>query len=335
MAQPDVLVTGSAGHLGCALMLSLPSLGYTPLGLDILQSDTTSVIGSVADRALIRRLLAENPTIKHILHTATLHKPHVGSHTKEDFIQTNITGTLILLEEAARLGSRLESFVYTSTTSAFGSALSPAKGLPAAWIDEAVVPVPKNIYGVTKVAAEDMCYLVHKQTALPVLVLRTSRFFPEEDDDEERRSSMNGDNLKLCELTYRRVDIADVVQSCVCAMGKARELGWGKYIISAPSPFLRDEETLKGLDSDPGRIIRHLVPAAAEAFAKKGWKWLERIDRVYDSSKAMKELGWKPRYTFEASIARLCRGEDWKSELTAQVGKKGYHSVPTGVYTLK
>jgi UDP-glucose 4-epimerase len=44
--------------------------------------------------------------------------------------------------------------VYTSTTSAFGEALVPAPGTPAAWITESVRPVPKNIYGVTKVANE-------------------------------------------------------------------------------------------------------------------------------------------------------------------------------------
>ena len=49
------------------------------------------------------------------------------------------------------------SFVFTSTTSAFGRALTPLPGEPAAWITEDVVPRPRNIYGVTKTAAEDLC----------------------------------------------------------------------------------------------------------------------------------------------------------------------------------
>ena len=61
----------------------------------------------------------------------------------------------ILLEEA--VAARVESFVYTSTTSVFGDALVPPQGAPAAWITEEVAPVPKNIYGVTKAAAEDLC----------------------------------------------------------------------------------------------------------------------------------------------------------------------------------
>lgn len=78
----DVLVTGSAGHLGTALMLNLPSLGFKPLGVDILHSPTTTLVGSVSDRAFITSIFDSNP-IQHILHVATLHKPHVCSHSKE------------------------------------------------------------------------------------------------------------------------------------------------------------------------------------------------------------------------------------------------------------
>ncbi|MGH3165202.1 MAG: NAD-dependent epimerase/dehydratase family protein [Trebonia sp.] len=98
-----------------------------------------------------------------MLHAATLHKPHVGSHGKQDFVDTNVTGTLTLLEESVAAG--VGSFVFTSTTSAFGRALTPALGMPAAWITEDVVPRPKNIYGATKVAAEDLCELIHAERA--------------------------------------------------------------------------------------------------------------------------------------------------------------------------
>lgn len=332
---PDVLITGAAGHLGCALMLTLPSLGYSPLGIDIIPCETTDLIGSIDDRGFVSKVFADYPTITHVVHAATLHKPHVGSHTKQVFVQTNITGTLILLEEAANLGRQIESFVFISTTSTFGAALSPKRGEPAAWIDESVVPVPKNIYGVTKVAAETMCYLIHQQTRLPVIILRTSRFFPEQDDDEDRRNSMSDENLKLCELLYRRVDIADVVTSCVCAFKKASKLGWGRYIISAPSPLPNTPETLRKLDFDPSSVIKSISPDSLKEFERRGFKYPGRIDRVYDSSRAVEELDWKPDYTFEKSIEKLSRGEQWQSPLTAKVGMRGYHAVSTGVYTIR
>ena len=83
----------------------------------------------------------------------------------------------------------MQAFVFTSTTSAFGRALVPPAGEPAAWITEDVVPVPKNIYGATKVAAEDLCELVQRDHGLPCIVLRTSRFFPEDDDERSTRAT--------------------------------------------------------------------------------------------------------------------------------------------------
>ncbi|TPX17787.1 uncharacterized protein E0L32_002888 [Thyridium curvatum] len=335
MSRPNVLVTGSSGHLGFALMHALPSLGFCPVGIDIKPCETTNYVGSIADRGLISRIFAENPSLRHVLHAATLHKPHVGSHTKAEFVETNISGTLALLEEASgRSGDdKIESFVFISTTSTFGAALSPRPGEPAAWIDEAVVPQPKNVYGVTKVAAEDMCYLVHRQTGMPVLVLRTSRFFPEQDDDEDRRAAMGDANLKVCELAYRRVDIADVVTACECAMRKASEIRWGKYIISGPTPFANTEESLRRLDSDAGSVMREAVPACEKVFADRNWKFLSRIDRVYDSSKAIRELDWKPKYTFQEVVELLQQGKEWRSDLSVKVGKRGYHARPTGIYT--
>ncbi|PNH32779.1 hypothetical protein BJF96_g4045 [Verticillium dahliae] len=313
-AVPDVLVTGSAGHLGCALMLSLASHGHTPIGIDILAAATTTHVGSIADRPFVASIFARYPSIQHVLHAATLHKPHVDSHTKTDFINVNMTGTLNLLEEASALGPQMASF-------------------PRRLDRRGRRADPKNIYGVTKVAAEDLCRLVHAQTRMPVLVLRTSRFFPEQDDDEDRRRAVDDENLKVLELAYRRVDISDVVSACVCAMARARDVGWGKYIISSPPPFRRHEETLRGLDADAGAVYRDAVPGMEDAFARRGWGFLPRIDRVYDSSRAVAELGWKPEYTIQKTVERLARGEEWRSELAFKVGKRGYHAVPTGVYT--
>ncbi|OAA56923.1 NAD(P)-binding domain protein [Akanthomyces lecanii RCEF 1005] len=331
-ASYDVLVTGSSGHLGAALMLSLPSLGFQPFGIDILPSTTTNRTGSVGSKDFVSSILRDNH-IKHIIHAATLHKPHIESHTKQEFVDTNVSGTLTILEAAAEMACQIDSFLFISTTSTFGAALSPRPGLSAVWIDESTVPQPKNIYGVTKVAAEDLCFLMQQQTGLPVLVLKLSRFFPERDDDEDRRAAMDDENLKVLELAYRRVDIEDAVAACACAMRSAKRLRWGKYIISAPPPFSRDEETLSGLDKDPEVVLQRVCPAVQDVFRKRNWKCLRRMDRVYDSGKAIEELGWQPKYTFSAAMESIKEGRDWRSDLIRRVGKRGYHEVTTGVYT--
>src|SRR5258706_5263164 len=177
-----ILVTGSAGHLGEALMRTLPEAGHEPIGLDVIASPYTQVVGSIAERGFVHACMAGMDPVGH---AATLHKPHVVTHSRQDFVDTNITGTLNLLEEAASAG--VASFIFTSTTSAFGGALRPPAGAPAAWVTEDVRPVPRNIYGVTKAAAEDLCELFHRSHKLACLILRTSRFFPEEDDDPATR----------------------------------------------------------------------------------------------------------------------------------------------------
>ena len=86
------------------------------------------------------------------LNRCVLHKPHVATHSRLDFIRSNIEGTQVLLDAALREG--VESFVFTSTTSTFGDALAPPPGAPAAWITEEVAPQVKNIYGASKLAAK-------------------------------------------------------------------------------------------------------------------------------------------------------------------------------------
>ena len=96
-----VLVTGSAGHLGEALVRTLTRLQYEVVGLDILESPFTTRVGSITDRACVRHCMSG---VQAVFHTAALHKPHIATHPRQDFVDTNVTGTLNLLEEAALAG---------------------------------------------------------------------------------------------------------------------------------------------------------------------------------------------------------------------------------------
>jgi UDP-glucose 4-epimerase len=323
-----ILVTGSAGHLGEALVRSLREAGEDVVGLDLLDSAYTDVPASVTDRASVRKAMAGAEAV---LHTATLHKPHVMSHARQEFVDTNVTGTLVLLEEAVAAG--VGAFVHTSTTSAFGRALTPGEGAPAAWITEDVVPRPRNIYGVTKVAAEDVCELIARDHGLPCVVLRTSRFFPEQDDDAQRRAGYADANLKVNELLYRRVDLADVVSAHAAALGKAPQIGFGRYIVSATTPFGPGD--LAELRRNAPAVVERLFPDYLEIYARLGWKMLPGIGRVYVNARARAELGWQPRYDFRHALDLLRAGQAPRSALATSVGAKGYHSVTTGPYTTR
>jgi UDP-glucose 4-epimerase len=318
-----ILVTGSAGHLGEALMRILRAEGRRALGVDIKSSPFTDRVGSICDRDFVMRCM---DGVRAVIHAATLHKPHIATHTNQAFVDTNVTGTLILLEAAVAAG--VESFVFTSTTSAFGAALTPAPGEPAAWITEDVAPIPKNIYGVTKVAAESLCELFARQRCLPTVVLRTSRFFPEEDDDPAVRQRYDIANVQASEMLYRRVDLEDVVTAHLLAVEKAPELGFGRYIVSAITPFTPDD--LTALRQDAPGVVRRLFPEYEAHFAARGWSLFPQIDRVYVNRLATAELGWRPRYDFRHVLECLRADRDFRSPLARAVGSKGYPAATEG-----
>ncbi len=313
-----ILVTGSAGPLGEALMRTLRARGRACVGVDRIASPFTDVVGSIVEPAVVERCMTG---IDAVVHAATLHKPHVATHSQQDFVATNVTGTLNLLHAAVRAGVR--AFVFTSTTSVFGDALSPPADQPAAWITEDVVPVPKNIYGVTKAAAEDLCALAHRNQRLACIVLRTSRFFPEADDDPHARASFGDDNLKVSELLYRRGDIEDIVDAHLLALERAAALGFTRLIITATTPFTRADAA--ELRRDAPAVLSRYVPAWRDAYAQLGWRMLPSIDRVYDNARARRELGWQPRHDFATVLERATRG-DIRSPLAREIGAKSYHA---------
>jgi nucleoside-diphosphate-sugar epimerase len=314
-----ILVTGSAGHLGEALMRTLRSSEDRATGLDIQESPFTDCVGSIAERGFVSSCLRG---VDAVVHTATLHKPHLQTHSRQQFIDTNITGTLNLLEEAVAAGVR--SFVFTSTTSVYGRALQPADGAPAAWITEEMTPIPKNIYGTTKLAAEQLCELFHHTHALPCIVLRTSRFFPEEDDDRRARETYDADNLKINEFLYRRADLEDVVSAHRLAIRKAPSIGFERYIISATTPFSGGD--LEELRTHAAGVVGRCVAGYESEYARRGWSMAETIDRVYVNARARAQLQWQPKYDFGYLIHRLRNSEDYRSPLTRAVGSKGYHA---------
>lgn len=285
--------------------------------MDIRPSPWTDRVGSVTDPAAGRAAMAG---VDVVLHTATLHKPQLAFVPGQAFVDTNVSGTLSLLEAATEAG--VQSFVMSSSTTVFGDALVPEAGRPAAWIDESVAPVPKNMYGVTKAAAEDLCQLAHRNRGLPCVVLRVARFFPETDDRPDAHEGRTDANVKADEYATRRVSLDDAVDAHLLAAAAAPGIGFGRYIVSATTPFL--PEDLAQLRTDAAGVFARRAPTAAEVWARRGWRFPTRIDRVYDNARARADLGWRPTYDV-AAIAELVDTEDTvQSPLARLVGSKEY-----------
>jgi nucleoside-diphosphate-sugar epimerase len=297
-----VLLTGASGWLGRYLAPALRRAGHGVVGLDVAPGPDTQLIGSVADRALVDRAFADHGT-EAVIHAGALHKPDIARYPRQAFVDVNVTGTLNLLEAAA--ARRCRHFVFTSTTSLMIShALRAGEGEAAAWIDESLTPlVPRNIYGVTKLAAERLCRLIHDEQDLPVVILRTGRFFPEEDDTHR---ALSGENMKANELLHRRLTVEDAVAAHLLALERAPALGFDTFIISAPTPFVRADAPALRIDA-PAVIARYF-PDAAELYARRGWQLPATLDRVYDASHAERRLGFRAETDFAAVLDALRTG---------------------------
>lgn len=311
------LVTGSSGHLGEALVRTLRAHGARVVGLDSRPGAWTDVVGSVTDPGLMREVMAG---VEVVFHMAALHKPQLAFLPGQAFVDTNISGTNTVLEAA--VAANVRAFVMTSSTTVFGDALIPPAEQPAAWIDESMVPIPKNMYGVTKAAAENLCQLAHRNEGLACVVLRTARFFAEGDDMPNHYDGRSDDNIKANEYACRRVALEDAVDAHLKAAERAPQLGFGRYVVSATTPFTRDD--MMDLRTDAAAVFARRVPLAAAVWKERGWRFPDRLDRVYVNNKARHDLGWRPRFDLSAIAARVASGEPVRTPLSQLVGAKEY-----------
>jgi UDP-glucose 4-epimerase len=298
-----ILLTGSSGWLGQTLAPLLRARGHEVVGLDPNPSEHTNIVGSVADRALVRAAIGDH-RIEAVIHGGALHKPNIEQVSRQAFVDVNVAGTLNLLEEAVAQG--VGRFVFTSTTSLMISARIRAGkdggALKAEWMTEAVAPEPRNIYGITKLAAEQLCRLVHKEHGLPVVVLRTARFFPEA-DDMAHAIHQSDENTKANELLFRRLTVEDAAEAHLVALNRAPEIGFDIFIVSAPTPFR--PEDCQALIEDAPAVVARYFPDYPRLYAERGWSMFGSIDRVYDASHATRRLGFTCRTGFGQLLARL------------------------------
>jgi UDP-glucose 4-epimerase len=294
-----VLLTGSSGWLGRFLVPDLIRRGHHVVGLDVVPGPDTTVVASVADKKDVERAFSDHQ-IEAVLHAGGLHKPDIARFPTQAFIDVNVTGTLNLLEAASAYNH--DRFVFTSTTSLMVTqAIREEVASTAVWLDEDSGPLaPRNIYGVTKLAAEHLCRMQFLSHRLNCIILRTSRFFPENDDT---LTELAGENLKANEFLHRRLSVEDAARAHVAALEQAPAIGFGTFIISAPTPFRREEAA--ALRSDAPAVISRLFPDAAELYKKRGWSLPKTISRVYDSGRARTELGFTCQTDFAAILEAL------------------------------
>lgn len=270
-----ILVTGSSGTLGAEIVRRLRTR-HEVLGVDLVPGPETDLCGSVTDRSAVSEWTSG---VDAVIHTASLHAPQVASRTKQEFIDTNVSGVLNLLEAAAQ--SDVKRFVYTSTTSIYGHALLPTDR--AVWVTEELVPRPRDLYDITKLAAEELCRHFAETTPMGILALRTGRFFTEPPE------------VMAVHRLNRGLDVRDAAEAHLLAL-QSKLKGFEVFNISARSPF--DSDDLPELLRNAPAVIQSYFPDAPDQFRRQGWQLPQSLDRVYVSAKAERLLGFRPRYNF-------------------------------------
>jgi len=315
-----LLVTGGAGFIGSNFVLStLASTGETVVTLDkltyagsrrnlepaALDRRHTFVEGDICDRALVRGLLEQHQP-RAIVHFAA--ESHVDRSISGPaaFIQTNVVGTFSLLEEA-RASAKPIRFLHVSTDEVYGS-LGPDD--PA--FTEANAYAPNSPYAASKAASDHLVRAYRHTYGLDTVTTNCSnnygpRQYPEKLIPLTIRNALAGkplpvygDGRNVRDWLYVE-DHCDAVRM-VLERGRSGET----YNIGGKAEKANIE------------LVRKLCALLDEVKPRKAGGYAELIsfvkdrpghDRRYamDAAKIARELGWRPRETFESGLAKTVR----------------------------
>jgi len=115
-------------------------------------------------------------------------------------------------------------------------------------------------------------------------------------------------NTKANEFLFRRLTVEDAAEAHLVALDKAPVLGFDTFIVCARTPFSRDD--CEALIHDAPSVVARYFPRYREIYSRLGWTMFPSIDRVYDSAKAAKRLGFTCRTGFAEKLGEIEAGLD-------------------------
>lgn len=291
-AGKRVLVTGAAGSLGRAVVPALLEAGHAPVLFDsrTIATDQEFVRGDVRDAPA---LLGAMEGVDVVVHAAALHGIHLQSWSAEDFWSINVTGTFNVYEAARTRG--VGHVVLGSSMVVYGDV--GAGDDPWEVVTEQSPLRPTNLYGLTKVLAEDIARYHATNGRVRTVALRLGMFVPETFERYGFR------------LLFGGVDDRDVAQSVVLALDHTPEDGFAAFDVMADGGLAPDE--LQRLDTDVAAVLQRHWPAVTSVVRDRGLDLASLVwgRRLYPVDHARTVLGYQPQYDFAAFLDALARDD--------------------------
>jgi UDP-glucose 4-epimerase len=306
-----VLVTGAAGFIGSALCRRLVSAGHRVIGYDnlwrgrreCLPEGVDFVQGDIRDAArLATTFSAATPDC--VIHLAAMHFiPECIAHP-EATKDVNVDGTLRVLE--ACRGSSVRSFVFASS----GAVYAPTDG-PCV---EDVTPLrPLEVYGESKVAAEQAVATFHHGTGIPAAILRlfnaigrnetNPHVVPHIFESLQTSDVIRLGNLEPCRDYIDTRDVAEAITAVVEAPRGLHVFNVGTGVAHSVKDIIELLHRILGrpinVVQEPGRV-----------------RIDERMVLVADVARIRRAIGWSPRLALEDTLKDLAIAYGLQTEPT-------------------
>jgi len=307
MIMKKVLITGAGGFIGSHLTEKLLSLGYAVkafvhynsrnlwgwLDSSACEGRIEIVSGDIRDADIVRHAMKD---VEMVFHLAALIGIPYSYHSPEAYVETNVRGTLNILQAAKDFG--VKKVVITSTSEIYGT----AQFVP---ITEKHPINPQSPYAATKSAADLLSLSFYRSFNLPVTIVRPFNTYGPRQSARAviptiiTQMLSNKKSIKLGALSPTRdlTYVEDTVDGFICAGESSKSIG---EIINLGN---NSEISIGDLANLIAKCLDRNIKIESDQERKRPVK--SEVERLMaDNNKAKKILNWVPKYSLEKGLKK-------------------------------
>jgi len=306
-----ILVTGATGFVGSHLVAKLDREKFDVFSLERYMTgryvlgqarEVQTVFGDITDYYSVRQAVRMvKPDV--VIHLASISPVAYSYDHPQEVMQTNLFGTMNLVEACLRECPNIRQFLFASTSETYGDGPNPKT--------EETVQNPNSPYAVSKVASEKYLLYVHHAMDFPATILRNFNTYGRKNNTHfvvERAivQMLRGDVVRLGDPSPIRdfLYVDDHVDSYLTCLNNERSVGQIFNFCTGRCVSIAElVKIIRGLTGFNGEVNWKTIP-------KRPW---DIACLVGDYSKASRELGWKPGYELEEGLRLTV--DFWKHRL--------------------